>query len=183
MLFIPPGRNDVFSDREMINVLYLCLLCSEKRVGNVYSKVKSFVDYVRRALRRLELDESKVWMSESPRRSPFRNKLWKVRWKKKSSPGGEVLIILAPSKEKCFLSGVYLKDDFGIFLNLDPIFSCLCVRWLMGATGFKIGPWLSNAAALILQKGSCAPSMISQSTKTHKDKLFYWRIKPFLYNH
>ncbi|KAI3366387.1 hypothetical protein L3Q82_000545 [Scortum barcoo] len=33
---------------------------SEKRVGNVYSKAKSFVDYVRRALRRLELDESKV---------------------------------------------------------------------------------------------------------------------------
>uniref|UniRef100_A0A3B4ERR9 Methyltransferase like 25 n=1 Tax=Pundamilia nyererei TaxID=303518 RepID=A0A3B4ERR9_9CICH len=32
---------------------------SEKRVGNVYSKAKSFVDYVRRALRRLELDESK----------------------------------------------------------------------------------------------------------------------------
>ncbi|KAM8910396.1 putative methyltransferase-like protein 25 isoform 2-T2 [Spinachia spinachia] len=33
---------------------------SEKRVGNVYSKSKSFVDYVRRALRRLELDESKL---------------------------------------------------------------------------------------------------------------------------
>uniref|UniRef100_A0A3P8S9K6 Methyltransferase like 25 n=1 Tax=Amphiprion percula TaxID=161767 RepID=A0A3P8S9K6_AMPPE len=33
---------------------------SEKRVGNVYSKAKTFVDYVRRALRRLELDESKL---------------------------------------------------------------------------------------------------------------------------
>ncbi|XP_069556455.1 probable methyltransferase-like protein 25 [Brachyistius frenatus] len=33
---------------------------SEKRVGNVYSKAKSFVDYVHRALRRLELDESKL---------------------------------------------------------------------------------------------------------------------------
>ncbi|XP_073336507.1 probable methyltransferase-like protein 25 [Pagrus major] len=33
---------------------------SEKRVGNVYSKAKSFVDYVRRALRRLELDESQL---------------------------------------------------------------------------------------------------------------------------
>uniref|UniRef100_A0A3Q3JUJ3 Methyltransferase domain-containing protein n=1 Tax=Monopterus albus TaxID=43700 RepID=A0A3Q3JUJ3_MONAL len=33
---------------------------SEKRVGNVYSKAKSFVDYVRQALRRLELDESKL---------------------------------------------------------------------------------------------------------------------------
>ncbi|XP_028255928.1 putative methyltransferase-like protein 25 isoform X2 [Parambassis ranga] len=33
---------------------------SEKRVGNVYSKAESFVDYVRRALRRLELDESKL---------------------------------------------------------------------------------------------------------------------------
>ncbi|XP_037316396.2 methyltransferase-like protein 25 [Pungitius pungitius] len=33
---------------------------SEKRVGNVYSKCESFVDYVRRALRRLELDESKL---------------------------------------------------------------------------------------------------------------------------
>ncbi|XP_029317584.1 putative methyltransferase-like protein 25 [Cottoperca gobio] len=33
---------------------------SEKRVGNVYSKAKSFVDYARRALRRLELDELKL---------------------------------------------------------------------------------------------------------------------------
>ncbi|XP_026778570.3 methyltransferase-like protein 25 [Pangasianodon hypophthalmus] len=33
---------------------------SEKRVGNVYSKASSFVDYVRRALRKLELDESKL---------------------------------------------------------------------------------------------------------------------------
>lgn len=38
----------------------MCLFHSEKRVGNVYSKAKSFVDYVRRALRRLELDDSKV---------------------------------------------------------------------------------------------------------------------------
>ncbi|KAK6314606.1 hypothetical protein J4Q44_G00141350 [Coregonus suidteri] len=33
---------------------------SEKRVGNVYSKATSFVDYVWKALRRLELDESKL---------------------------------------------------------------------------------------------------------------------------
>ncbi|XP_072311169.1 probable methyltransferase-like protein 25 [Eucyclogobius newberryi] len=33
---------------------------SEKRVGNVYSKTKSFVDYVRRALQRLDLDETKL---------------------------------------------------------------------------------------------------------------------------
>lgn len=33
---------------------------SEKRVGNVYSKASSFVDYVRRALRKLDLDETKV---------------------------------------------------------------------------------------------------------------------------
>ncbi|KPP62942.1 hypothetical protein Z043_118836 [Scleropages formosus] len=33
---------------------------SEKRVGNVYSKAGSFVDYVRKALRKLELDESKL---------------------------------------------------------------------------------------------------------------------------
>ncbi|XP_029017121.1 methyltransferase-like protein 25 [Betta splendens] len=33
---------------------------SEKRVGNVYSKAESFVDYVRRALRRLDLDEWKL---------------------------------------------------------------------------------------------------------------------------
>ncbi|KAL2102169.1 hypothetical protein ACEWY4_001337 [Coilia grayii] len=33
---------------------------SEKRVGNVYSKTSSFVDYIRRALRKLELDESKL---------------------------------------------------------------------------------------------------------------------------
>ncbi|XP_051745839.1 methyltransferase-like protein 25 [Ctenopharyngodon idella] len=33
---------------------------SEKRVGNVYSKASSFVDYVRRALRKLDLDETKL---------------------------------------------------------------------------------------------------------------------------
>ncbi|KAK1790403.1 hypothetical protein P4O66_014310, partial [Electrophorus voltai] len=33
---------------------------SGKRVGNVYSKASSFVDYVRRALRKLELDASKL---------------------------------------------------------------------------------------------------------------------------
>uniref|UniRef100_A0A3B4A476 Methyltransferase domain-containing protein n=1 Tax=Periophthalmus magnuspinnatus TaxID=409849 RepID=A0A3B4A476_9GOBI len=33
---------------------------SEKRVGNVYSKSKSFVEYVRRALQKLELDEAKL---------------------------------------------------------------------------------------------------------------------------
>ncbi|XP_074554444.1 putative methyltransferase-like protein 25 [Halichoeres trimaculatus] len=33
---------------------------SEKRVGNVYSKAKSFVEYVRKALCRLELDDSKL---------------------------------------------------------------------------------------------------------------------------
>ncbi|XP_007252476.3 methyltransferase-like protein 25 [Astyanax mexicanus] len=37
---------------------------SEKRVGNVYSKASSFVDYVRRALRKLDLDESKLSDSE-----------------------------------------------------------------------------------------------------------------------
>lgn len=37
---------------------------SEKRVGNVYSKAKSFVDYVRRALQKLELDEMKLPDSE-----------------------------------------------------------------------------------------------------------------------
>lgn len=38
----------------------VCVCYSEKRVGNVYSKTKSFVEYVRRALSRLELDDSKV---------------------------------------------------------------------------------------------------------------------------
>ncbi|XP_028809574.1 methyltransferase-like protein 25 isoform X2 [Denticeps clupeoides] len=33
---------------------------SEKRVGNVYAKASTFVDYIRRALRRLDLDESKL---------------------------------------------------------------------------------------------------------------------------
>ncbi|XP_067247843.1 methyltransferase-like protein 25 isoform X2 [Chanodichthys erythropterus] len=33
---------------------------SEKRVGNVYSKASSFVDYIRRALRKLDLDETKL---------------------------------------------------------------------------------------------------------------------------
>ncbi|XP_024139970.1 methyltransferase-like protein 25 [Oryzias melastigma] len=33
---------------------------SERRVGNVYSKAKSFLDYVRRALRKLELDDSEL---------------------------------------------------------------------------------------------------------------------------
>ena len=49
------------SSRETWRMFCVCvLLRSEKRVGNVYSKAKSFVDYVRRALRRLELDESQV---------------------------------------------------------------------------------------------------------------------------
>ncbi|XP_026097798.1 methyltransferase-like protein 25 [Carassius auratus] len=33
---------------------------SEKRVGNVYSKASSFVDYVRRALKKLDLDDTKL---------------------------------------------------------------------------------------------------------------------------
>lgn len=40
--------------------LYACVIHSEKRVGNVYSKAKSFVDYVRRALQRLDLNEMKL---------------------------------------------------------------------------------------------------------------------------
>lgn len=38
---------------------------SEKRVGNVYSKASSFVDYIRRALRKLDLDDSKVSVSKA----------------------------------------------------------------------------------------------------------------------
>ncbi|XP_069048334.1 probable methyltransferase-like protein 25 isoform X2 [Lepisosteus oculatus] len=33
---------------------------SEKRVGNVYSKTTSFVDYIKKALKKLDLDESKL---------------------------------------------------------------------------------------------------------------------------
>lgn len=43
---------------------HYCSYKSEKRVGNVYSKAESFVDYVRRALRRLELDDSKLCDSD-----------------------------------------------------------------------------------------------------------------------
>lgn len=72
-------RNNGYTARVCV-----CLPCSEKRVGNVYSKAKSFVDYVRRALRRLELDESKVWIKilQSPYRTSSRNTLWgTVQWK------------------------------------------------------------------------------------------------------
>lgn len=57
-MFVLVSRNETFRDS---GTSCVCLLFSEKRVGNVYSKAKSFVDYVRRALRRLELDELKVW--------------------------------------------------------------------------------------------------------------------------
>lgn len=44
-----------------LNIILIGFLVgSEKRVGNIYSKASSFVDYVRRALRKLDLDESKV---------------------------------------------------------------------------------------------------------------------------
>ena len=52
--------NEMFRDSGVTVCAHVCLFHSEKRVGKVYSKAKSFVDYVRRALLKLELDESKV---------------------------------------------------------------------------------------------------------------------------
>lgn len=50
----------VCHDVRLAVMKYFLPVISEKRVGNVYSKAKSFVDYVRRALRKLDLDDSKV---------------------------------------------------------------------------------------------------------------------------
>lgn len=72
-MFTTPGRNG----DGYINV---CVYCSEKRVGNVYSKTKSFVEYVRRALSKLELDDSKVepygFLSKSEGNVPGEKKWW-----------------------------------------------------------------------------------------------------------
>ena len=38
----------------------VCVVNSESRVGDVYSKASSFVDYVRKAVTKLGLDETKV---------------------------------------------------------------------------------------------------------------------------
>lgn len=38
------------------------LSCTDRHVGKVYSKSSSFLDYVRKSLKKLGLDESKVSM-------------------------------------------------------------------------------------------------------------------------
>lgn len=75
--------------------MHVCLLHSEKRVGNVYSKTKSFVDYVRRALRRLDLDESKVGNRILQSSYNIFQKQTVESRVKKGSTMGDLLIILA----------------------------------------------------------------------------------------
>lgn len=76
---------------------------SEKRVGNVYSKAKSFVDYVRQALRRLELDESKVSGQDITKRLLETNCGEIVQWKN-AAPRRETLTILAPFSRWCLVT-------------------------------------------------------------------------------
>nr|XP_061815858.1 probable methyltransferase-like protein 25 [Nerophis lumbriciformis] len=101
---------------------------SEKRVGNVYSKAKSFEDYIRRALRKLDLDDSQLSDGDirryhdafSPRRSEMHAfNLLKVTL----APCIEGLILL---DRLCFLK----EQEDGSFAALvqlfDPLLSPRC---------------------------------------------------------
>ncbi|XP_019738737.1 putative methyltransferase-like protein 25 isoform X3 [Hippocampus comes] len=99
---------------------------SEKRVGNVYSKAKSFVDYVRRALRKLDLDDSKLSDEDIQRyhdvHAPRRPEMHAFN-----------LVTLAPCIEGLILMDrlCYLKEqDEGSFSALvqlfDPLLSPRC---------------------------------------------------------
>ncbi|XP_051911648.1 methyltransferase-like protein 25 isoform X2 [Hippocampus zosterae] len=99
---------------------------SEKRVGNIYSKAKSFVDYVRRALRKLDLDDSKLSDEDIQRyhdvHAPRRPEMHAFN-----------LVTLAPCIEGLILMDrlCYLKEqDEGSFSALvqlfDPLLSPRC---------------------------------------------------------
>ncbi|XP_040885638.1 methyltransferase-like protein 25 [Toxotes jaculatrix] len=111
---------------------------SEKRVGNVYSKAKSFVDYVRRALRRLELDESKLsddniqnyYDTYRPRMSEMHAfNMLKVTL----APCIEGLILL---DRLCYLKEQENVSASALVQLFDPLLSPRCYA----VVGLKMGP-------------------------------------------
>ncbi|KAM6984754.1 putative methyltransferase-like protein 25 [Aplochiton taeniatus] len=109
---------------------------SEKRVGNVYSKATSFVNYVRRALQRLELDESKLTDTA------IQDYLDKYRPRMCEMQAFNMLkVTLAPCIEGLILLDrlCYLKEQkkvlFSALVQLfDPVLSPRCY----GIVGVKI---------------------------------------------
>ncbi|XP_023284920.1 methyltransferase-like protein 25 isoform X1 [Seriola lalandi dorsalis] len=101
---------------------------SEKRVGNVYSKAKSFVDYVRRALRRLELDESKLSDDDiQGYRDAYGTRMGEMR------AFNMLKVTLAPCIEGLILLDrlCYLKEQDDVSLSalvqlFDPLLSPRC---------------------------------------------------------
>ncbi|XP_077356858.1 putative methyltransferase-like protein 25 isoform X2 [Festucalex cinctus] len=101
---------------------------SEKRVGNVYSKAKCFVDYVRRALRKLDLDDSKLSDEDIQRY----HDTYAPRWPEIHA-FNLLKVTLAPCIEGLILLDrlCYLKEqDEGCFSALvqlfDPLLSPRC---------------------------------------------------------
>ncbi|XP_037551614.1 methyltransferase-like protein 25 [Nematolebias whitei] len=101
---------------------------SEKRVGNVYSKATSFVDYVRRALRRLELDDSKLSDSDIQAYSD----LYRARMGEMHA-FNMLKVTLAPCIEGLILLDrlCYLKEQDGVASSalvqlFDPLLSPRC---------------------------------------------------------
>jgi asparagine synthetase A len=77
----------------------VCVVGSEKRVGNVYSKATSFVDYVWRALRRLELDESKVSDGRYHNIRAFWEQTWEYSSEQHILGGNPTLLLWTPGKQ------------------------------------------------------------------------------------
>ncbi|KAI4887484.1 hypothetical protein NFI96_017744, partial [Prochilodus magdalenae] len=101
---------------------------SEKRVGNVYSKASSFVDYVRRALRKLDLDESKlsdsVIQSYHDLYSPRMNEMVAFNMLKVTlAPCIEGLILL---DRLCYLKEQENVSDSALVQLFDPLLSPRC---------------------------------------------------------
>ncbi|XP_061570483.1 methyltransferase-like protein 25 [Cololabis saira] len=111
---------------------------SERRVGNVYSKSTSFVDYVRRALQRLELDDEKLSDSDI---QAFHD-TYAAR-KDEMHAFNMLKVILAPCIEGLILLDrlCYLKEQedvsfSGLVQLFDPVLSprCFAVVGLKGQT-------------------------------------------------
>ncbi|XP_023647123.2 probable methyltransferase-like protein 25 isoform X1 [Paramormyrops kingsleyae] len=91
---------------------------SERRVGNVFSKATSFVDYVRRALKKLELDDSKL--SDSLIQS-YREKY--LPRKKEMEAFNMLKVSLAPCIE-----GLILLDRLCYLKEQKETSSCVLVQ-------------------------------------------------------
>nr|XP_015815023.2 methyltransferase-like protein 25 [Nothobranchius furzeri] len=107
---------------------------SEKRVGNVYSKTKSFVDYVRRALRRLELDDSKLSDGEiQSYQDAYRARMEEMH------AFNMLKVTLAPCIEGLILLDrlCYLKEQDGVSSALVQLFNPLLSPRCYALIGLK----------------------------------------------